>query len=252
MIHTENKTILEIEMQRKPHTCPCCGHSTQRVHDYHKQKIKDIPAFGSYMIILLRKRKYCCQPCGKRFYENIDFLSRYHRMTSRLALYILSQLASPSSFPRVLAVDEFKGNTNHKKYQCIITEPENHRVIDILPNQYKIHLTSYLLKFNTAQTSIFISDMWSTYRNLARDIFSSATNIIMPDKFFGPLNRFVKKYKKIFVMRDVNILSVLKRYLLNIIIALMRIKNAVLIVMLYTSEKLSNAYYLRLITKICA
>ena len=40
IIHTENKTIFEIEMQRKLHTCPCCGHSTQRIHDYRRQKSK--------------------------------------------------------------------------------------------------------------------------------------------------------------------------------------------------------------------
>ena len=81
IIHAENKTLLKVEMKRKPHICPCCCHSTQRVHDYRMQKIKDILAFGSYTIIILRKRRYCCQSCGKRFYENIDFLPRYHRMT---------------------------------------------------------------------------------------------------------------------------------------------------------------------------
>ena len=121
-------------------------------------------------------------------------------MTSRLVFYILSQLASTSSFksvaqhvnlsgstiarifdkpsytpsalPKVLAIDEFKGNTNHEKYQCIITDPKNHRILDILPNRYKAHLASYLLKFDTSQTSIFISDMWSTYRDLSRELFS--------------------------------------------------------------------------------
>ena len=90
MIHAENKTIFRIEMKRKPHTCPCCGHSTQRVHDYRKQKIKYILTFGSYTIILLRKRRYCCQSCGKRFYENINFLPRYHHMTLCLIFYVLS------------------------------------------------------------------------------------------------------------------------------------------------------------------
>lgn len=43
-------------MQCKPQTCPYYGHSTQRIHDYHIQKIKDIPAFGSYTVLLLRKK----------------------------------------------------------------------------------------------------------------------------------------------------------------------------------------------------
>ena len=113
-------------------------------------KIKNIPAFDSCTIILLRKRIYRCQSRGKRFYENIDFLPRYHRMASRLIFYILSQLASTSSFKsiaqlvnlssstvtrifdklsyspfslsKILAIDEFKGNTNpDEKHPIIMT-----------------------------------------------------------------------------------------------------------------------------------
>lgn len=140
-------------MIRKPQTCPCCHHSTNAIHDYRIQKNKDIPAFGHNTLFLLRKRKYVCKTCGKRFYEDIDFLPRYYRMTTLLSLYILSQLASTVSFksiaqqvnlssstvsrifdklsysatslPKVLAIDAFKGNTGHKKYQCIITNPED-------------------------------------------------------------------------------------------------------------------------------
>ena len=50
-----NNTIFEIEMQRKPHTCLCCGHSTQHNHDYLKQEIKDIPAFGLIPSFFLEK-----------------------------------------------------------------------------------------------------------------------------------------------------------------------------------------------------
>lgn len=58
------------------------------------------------------------------------------------------------------SVNRLEKNTNHRKYQCIMTIPENHRVLDILPNGYKTYLTSYLLKFDISQTSIFISNMW--------------------------------------------------------------------------------------------
>ena len=277
IIHAENKTIFEIEMERKPHTCPCCGHSTQRVHDYRKQKIKDIPAFGSYTIILLRKRRYYCQSCGKRFYESIDFLPRYHRMTSRLIFYILSHLTSTSSFksvaqhvnlssstitrifdklsytpsalPKVLAIDEFKGNTNHEKYQCIITDPENHKVIDILPNRYKTHLTSYLLKFDTSQTSTFISDMWSTYRDLARDIFPSATYVV--DKYhyarqvLWAFEAVRKEVQKDFCDDRRKYFKRSKTLLIKHYHSLNADQKRRLNVMLYTSEKLSNAYYLK-------
>lgn len=277
IIHTENQTIFEIEMQRKPHTCPCCGHSTQHIHDYRKQKIKDIPAFGSHTILLLRKRRHVCQSCGKRFYETIDFLPRYHRMTSRLIFYILSQLASTSSFksvaqhvnlsgstiarifdklsytsstlPKVLGIDEFKGNTNHEKYQCIITAPENHRVLDILPNRHIVHLASYLLRFDTTQTSIFISDMWSTYRDLSREIFPSATYVV--DKYhyarqvLWAFEAVRKEVQKDFCDNRRKYFKRSRTLLIKHYQNLNDDQKRRLNVMLYTSEKLSNAYYLK-------
>lgn len=45
-------------MQRKAHKCPACGNETDRVHDYRKQKIKDLPLFGKPYKIVLEKRAY--------------------------------------------------------------------------------------------------------------------------------------------------------------------------------------------------
>ena len=205
----ENLTTFEVEMIRKPHKCPCCGTITNRIHDYRLQKIKDLPSFGNKVNLLLRKRRYVCPSCHKRFYEKIDFLPKYHRMTSRVINEILMLLASthsfksvaqqlnlspstvvrifdhlsyqPSKLPRVIAFDEFKGNAGGEKYQCIITDPENHRIIDILPTRYKAALISYLIKFDTSHTEMFISDMWTTYRDLAKELFPNACYVI--DKY---------------------------------------------------------------------
>ncbi|MFU0832643.1 MAG: zf-ISL3 domain-containing protein [Oscillospiraceae bacterium] len=94
-----DKTKILIELPRKPHVCPCCGHQTSYVHDYRCQTIKDIPAFGKYTFLILRKRRYRCSFCGKRFCEDNSFLSRYHRMTSRFAASILSKLSDLRFLP---------------------------------------------------------------------------------------------------------------------------------------------------------
>ena len=169
-------------MIHKPHPCLCYHHSTHSIHDYRIPKIKDIPAFDCNTLLPLRKRRSICKTCGKHFYKDINLLSRYYRMTTRLSHYILSQLASTISFksvvqqvnlssstvsrlfdtlsysasslPKVTAIDEFKGNTGHEKYQCIITYPEHRTVVDILPNRYKSELTSYFLKLDTSKTSL--------------------------------------------------------------------------------------------------
>ena len=98
-IENKDKNIVNItlRLKRKPHKCPCCGNMTDKIHDYRKQNIKDIPMFGNNTIITLEKRRYACS-CGKRFIEKVDFLPRYHRMTKRLILYVIDKLRSPVSF----------------------------------------------------------------------------------------------------------------------------------------------------------
>ena len=205
-----DQTEIVIELPRKPHLCPCCGHRTSYVHDYRWQTVKDIPAFGKHTILILRKRRYRCPFCGKRFFEDNSFLPRYYRITSRLAAYIISNLSDVRSFtsvahevnlsvstiirvfdcinygkpqqlPEVVSIDEFRGNTNREKYQCILTDPVHHRILDILPTRYSHHLTIYFKQLDCSQTKHFVSDMWGTYADIAQTYFKNAVYVI--DKY---------------------------------------------------------------------
>ena len=177
-VEQEKNLIIHLEMERKRHNCICCGTATDTIHDYRLQKIKDIPSFGKNVVIMLRKRRYRCPHCGKRFYEENPFLPGYHRMTNRLVKFVLNRLTDERSFtsvarevnlsvstiirifdlvsypkaelPKVLSIDEFKGNTWGEKYQCILTDPENKIVLDILPERYKPHFT-YIFSYATKQ-----------------------------------------------------------------------------------------------------
>ena len=79
------------KLEQKIHKCPVCGDHTDKIHDYREQIIKDIPTFGKFVFIHLKKRRYSCS-CGKRFYEKNSFLPRFHRMTNRLVAYVIDKL----------------------------------------------------------------------------------------------------------------------------------------------------------------
>lgn len=208
----ENNRIVYLELERKDHHCPCCGAATRTVQDYRQQKVKDIPAFGKNTILMLRKRRYRCLDCGKRFQEDNPFLPRYHRMTSRLAAFVINKLANERSFTSVagevnlsvstvirifdivnypkaelseaLSIDEFKGNTNGEKYQCILTDPVNKEVLDILPKRYKPYLSNYFKHYpreKREKVSCFVSDMWPTYKDISSIWFTKATHVV--DKY---------------------------------------------------------------------
>ena len=131
-------TTIHIKMARKLTKCPCCEELTDTIHDYRTQLVKDTPAFGNNVILSLKKRRYRCLHCNKRFIEDISFLPKYYRMTNRLTMYILDKLGeersfssvahevqlsvstvirvfdlvsyiAPKSLPTVIAIDEFKG-----------------------------------------------------------------------------------------------------------------------------------------------
>lgn len=208
-----NFLLIDAEIERKPHKCPCCGTITDKVHDYRVQTIKDIPAFGNFVLISLRKRRYVCEQCKKRFYENIQFLPKYHRMTNRLSAWVIHLLedirsfssvarevnlsvstvirifdivgySHPQSPPEVLAIDEFKGNTGDEKYQCILTDPKTGIVLDILPNRTTGYLIKYFKQWDLDKrrtVRYFVSDMWQPYTDLAAALFKNSTTII--DKY---------------------------------------------------------------------
>ena len=63
-----------ISTKQSLHPCLCCGQKTKHIHDYRTQKIKDLNLYGEHCYLMLRKRRYVCGNCGKRFYEKYDSL----------------------------------------------------------------------------------------------------------------------------------------------------------------------------------
>jgi len=200
---------LYAELPVQEHTCPNCGHSTAYIHDYREQIIKDIP-LGRKTYIHLRKRRYVCPHCSKRFQEKNQFLARYHRTTTRLVAAVITafrklqsakEIASQfnlssttvlryfdlveyrcSKLPEVLSIDEFKGNAGGEKYQCILTDADQRKVMDILPNRFEEDLIQYFKRFsNRSDVKFFVTDMNPHFKTVAQVCFPNAT--IIADRY---------------------------------------------------------------------
>ena len=226
---TDSSIYIGIETKPKPQICPCCKQSTTYIHDYRQQKIKDLSFRDKYGYLLLKKRRYVCKQCGKRFYEKYSFLPRYHHMTQRVYMEILRMLRNNCSMklvaelfntsvntvsrvfgivnyqlyklPEVIAIDEFKGNAGGEKYQVIITNPKTKEVLDILPNRHKTYLMDYFLRFNNRKSvKHVVMDMWGTYYDICKTLFPNA--IIIIDKYhyirqvYWALDRVRKRVQK--------------------------------------------------------
>lgn len=208
---SSSQIVLHLQMKRRPERCPVCGTLTDIIHDYRTQIVKDCPVQGKALYWKYRKRRYRCANCGKRFYEKNWLLPKWHRLTNRLALQVIGRLSEkvsrkdiakefqvsestvcrwmnlteygkPEKLPRVLSIDEFRGNAGGERFQCILTAPEERRILDVLPNCREAQITEYLRAFpNRNEVDYFVCDMKKEYISLARTLFPNAKIVI--DRF---------------------------------------------------------------------
>ncbi|RKD33637.1 ISL3 family transposase [Lacrimispora algidixylanolytica] len=223
-------SFLKVFIETRPteQSCPCCSSSTRRIHDYRTQEIDDIPFQGKAVTLVLRKRRYLCTDCGKRFYEHYSFLPLYHRRTRRLAFYVILLLrqtfslkqvslltgvsvqticrlldtlnyAPPDRLPEAISIDEFKGNASTGKYQCILVDPKKHRILDILPDRTQSHLADYfrsIPRLERLKVKFFVSDMWLPYVELARVFFPHAKIIVDKYHFIRQVTWAIENVRK--------------------------------------------------------
>jgi len=203
--------VIQVCLTRKSQPCKRCGQPTDRVHDYRIRQVRDLELRGKPLRLLYRQRRYVCPACGKRFSEANDFVGRYMRFTHRTGEKIMSLLrrrssmkdvakdtgtsvsgvqrvlkmmpaSKPQRLPEAISFDEFKGNTGGQRFQCIVTDPLNHRVFDILPARTVGTIQDYLLTFpNRDEVKYVVMDMNRGFRDAAKAFLPNAQIII--DRF---------------------------------------------------------------------
>lgn len=210
--YKKNFVKIHIEMPVREQICPCCKTKTTKIKDYRTQIIKDIPIRFKTTYLSYRKRRYQCKNCGKTFYEKVSFLAKRGRKTTRVTEFIIERLTgkqsmkdiakdanvssttvarllpplavSPKYLPKVLCIDEFKGNTGYYKYQVSILNAENNKPIDIVECRYKTHLLDYFKQFpleERKKVKYIVIDLWKSYKDLAQRYFPNAK--IVADRF---------------------------------------------------------------------
>ena len=89
-----------------------------------------------------------------------------------------------STLPRVLCIDEFKGNSGKYKYQVALLDGETHKIIDILECRHKHFLCDYFKKFPSEQldnVKYLVTDLWESYKDIGITYFRKAK--IVADRF---------------------------------------------------------------------
>jgi len=188
------RTVLYVSLPIKTHKCPQCNENTIKVHDYRLQKVKHLKWFERLTTLFYRRRRYACK-CGKCFSEECPFVAKYQRYTKewnqvarirsikaenfkeagevlgtssstiirRFQAVAKEQLVSGVRLPKVIAIDEYKGDTDAGKFQLIIANAETHEPIDILPNRRKDTIKDYLYKYGS-DVEMVVMDMNQSFK----------------------------------------------------------------------------------------
>ena len=201
-----------IEMPVKEHRCPHCGHITTYVKDYRLQTVKDLTVAGNPLIVTVRKRRYICKECNSTFTENNPYIKRYCHFPQRFYFKSIKETLSLQSFtsiarrvgvsvssvirwfdninypkaklPSCIAIDEFKGNAGDEKFQCNLSDPVKHKIIDILPSRNSEDLCKHFLEYpyeERAKVKKVVMDLSTLFHSLAKQLFPEAK--IIADKF---------------------------------------------------------------------
>ena len=203
--------VIHLEMPHQPQCCPVCGQMTTQIHDYRLQKIKHLKWFERTTYLFYKRRRYRCA-CGKRFAETVPFIERYQRFSKegnqalrlraikaktfkeaaevmgtssttvirRFEEVAKKELQAGVVLPKVIAIDEYKGDTNEGKFQLIIANAETREPLDILRNRRKETIKAYLRTYGQA-VEMVVMDMSPSFRADVRE--SLGRPVIIADRF---------------------------------------------------------------------
>lgn len=210
---SEDISFIEIELKDSRPTCPFCHSSKINIKDYYTTKIKNSVIRNNKLIVKVRMRRYVCKTCKKTFKQPFSFYKDKHSISKKVEdiiknmlmnrvtmeyiakelnvskktiINILDDMPNPIRLPfkNVICLDEFHfSNANHKagKYPCVISNPFNSEIIDIVESRRKDYLIDYFQRIQSSErynVKYYISDMNDTYKFIHNAFFPNSVYIV--------------------------------------------------------------------------
>ena len=209
----ENLIKLWIELPVKEHICPRCGNSTSRVHDYYERSFNHVKVGTTPIKIYYNRRRYLCTNCKKRFPETNSFIEKFYRHSNDVVNKVFDELKDIRSFsqigkdnnmssanvtrlmckfmpifhnvttlPEAIGIDEFRGNAGGNKFQVVITDLKEHKVIDVVSARSEDALYLFFKNITNAKNVKLVTmDLSLFFKKIVQDTFPNAK--IVADTF---------------------------------------------------------------------
>jgi transposase len=84
--------ILGIESNEKISVCRRCGLKSDKLHQNHRQIIKDLDWAEQALFLEVNRRQFNCEKCQKPFSEELEFVKERRSYTKRLANKIIEEV----------------------------------------------------------------------------------------------------------------------------------------------------------------
>ena len=210
---TSEITFVDIELQDNKPNCPFCFQNNIVIKDYYNVKIKNSIIRKHKLFVNISIRRYKCKCCNKTFKQKINFyndkqtisnktkdlvrtmlmdrvsmeyIANEMNISKKTVINILDEMPEPNRLPlpSVICLDEFHfSNANSKagKYPCVISNPFNTELIDIIESRRKAYLIEYFQKISFKErinVKYYTSDMNETYKSIHNIFFKNAVYIV--------------------------------------------------------------------------
>lgn len=201
--------LVELHTKVRKQKCPFCKKRTKRVHGYRNQSIQGPIQANKSVQILLKKRRYLCKACHHTFYERLQMVDHYQRCvnivqttaltyaamgsfttaarlvgitTNRLLrMFDRREFKAKKVLPRAIAIDEFKGDAGGERFQTVIADVENKKIVDVLPDRKVDTIKKYLQSSDTSKVEIVVMDLSKSFKQAVRKALGNP--LIIADRF---------------------------------------------------------------------
>lgn len=211
----ENEILIEVKNINPKAICPHCGKPSDKVHQNHSHRVRDIPLSSYQVWLKVNRRQLKCSSCKKVFSEDLDFVKKRRSYTTRLGTKVLQEVletnvesaarrngltpaeietllkeAEAKILPekpedlKKLGIDEITQLKGGKNYAAILVNLETRKPITLLKKRNKETIAEYLNSLGSElleQIEEVSIDLWIPYKSVIEEILPNAQ--IVADRF---------------------------------------------------------------------
>lgn len=212
---TDNELLIELENKESSSTCPNCHTTTDKVHQSHRYRVRDIPLSSWDVFLRVNRRQFRCKKCHKVFSEELSCVKKRRTYTRRLAEKVVKEVLetdvvntgkrnrmSPAEIETILkelesdllkekpkelkklGIDEITHLKGGKNYAAVLVDLEKRKPIALLEKRNKEVIAEYLQGLGCDilnQIEEVSIDLWKPYKTVAEELMPKAQ--VIADRF---------------------------------------------------------------------